>query len=292
MIAYDPKRWVKVTLAVNGTIIPRVAGRIGVLALLTVAVLVAREAFPAFAEALKPFKPLGHTLIGVALGLLIVFRNNCSYDRYWEGRKFWGGIVNAARNLMREAAAFTGNASGLTGLVTAYPLALKQHLRGNKDLEEIRSLVPASVLEHAASTTNPPNMLAYYMSVWVREQVTGGKVDTITAQAMEGHVRAFLDLQGGCERILRTPIPFAYAVHIKQLLMLYLGTLPLILVGELGWVAVPTVAAIAFGLLGIEEAGVEIEDPFGDDPNDLPLEAIGATIGRDAQALADAPTRG
>ncbi|HJZ57253.1 MAG TPA: bestrophin family ion channel [Gemmataceae bacterium] len=288
MIAYDPKSWLKVTFAFRGTIIPRVAARVGVLAGLTAAVLVLRELIPN-AELWKPFKPLGHTLIGVALGLLIVFRNNCSYDRYWEGRKLWGGIVNASRNLVREAAAFAGDASGLVGLVTAYPLALKQHLRGLKDFEEIRPLVSTAVFEHASAAANPPSVLAYYMSAWVREQVSRGKIDTVTAQAMEGHIRTFLDNQGGCERILRTPIPFAYAVHIKQLLMIYLITLPVILVGELGWVAIPAVAAIGFGLLGIEEAGVEIEDPFGDDPNDLPLEAMCSTIGRDAQALADAP---
>ncbi len=238
---------------------------------------------------LKHFNALPHTLIGVALGLLIVFRNNCSYDRYWEGRKLWGSIVNSARNLVREAAAFTGDATGLAGLVAAYPLAVKQHLRGNKDLEEIRPLVPPAVFEHVSAAGNPPSVLAYYMTAWVRDQMTAGKIDSITAQMLEGHVRAFLDYQGGCERILKTPIPFAYAVHIKQLLMLYLVTLPLVLVSVIGWIAIPAVAVIAFGLLGIEEAGVEIEDPFGDDPNDLPLEAISATIGRDVQSLADAP---
>ena len=109
--------------------------------------------------------------------------------------------------------------------------------------------------------------------------------------SLEAQVAALLDNQGGCERILRTPIPFAYAVHIKQLLLIYLLSLPLALVGEMGWVAIPTSAVIAFGLLGIEEAGVEIEDPFGDDPNDLPVEAI---CGRSARrpGLADAPKRG
>jgi putative membrane protein len=96
-----------------------------------------------------------------------------------------------------------------------------------------------------------------------------------------------LDHQGACERILRTPIPFAYAVHIKQLLMVYLATLPLALVPLMNWGAVPAVIVIAFGLLGIEEAGVEIEDPFGDDPNDLPLENLCAVIARDTAALAD-----
>jgi len=291
MISYDAKGWIPLTFAYRGTIIPRVVTRIASLGLLTVLVLLVREFVPGSESVLKQFKPLGHLLIGVALGLLIVFRNNCSYDRYWEGRKLWGGIVNSSRNLMREAAAFAGGVSDLAGLVTAYPLALKQHLRGNKDLEEIRSLVPTAVFDHMSSASNPPSILAYYMTVWIRDRLAAGKFDSFTAQSLELNVRAFLDMQGGCERILRTPIPFAYAVHIKQLLLLYLISLPFILIVELNWVAIPTVAVIAFGLLGIEEAGVEIEDPFGDDPNDLPLDAISATIGRDAQGLSDAPKR-
>jgi putative membrane protein len=171
--------------------------------------------------------------------------------------------------------------------VSGYALALKQHLRNDKDIGEVREHVPAEAYAQASGAGNPPAVLALHMSRWIQAGVTKGTLDPVTAQSLEGNVRSFLDNQGGCERILRTPIPFAYAVHIKQLLLLYLLTLPFILVGEMGWVAIPTVAAIAFGLLGIEEAGVEIEDPFGDDPNDLPIETICATIGKDAKAAAE-----
>ncbi len=289
MIAYDPKGWLDLLFKFDGTVLPRVMVRVAVLAVLTIALLLVREFVSDTDVIFKPFKPLGHTLIGVALGLLIVFRNNCSYDRYWEGRKLWGGVVNASRNLLREAAVFVGDAHDLGKLASAYALALKQHLRGNKDFSEIESLVPKDVLDHAASTSNPPSILAYYLSVWIQNQAKSGKIDTVTAQSLESNVRVLLDNQGGCERILRTPIPFAYAVHIKHLLSLYLLSLPFVLIGDMSWVAIPTVAVIGFGLLGIEEAGVEIEDPFGDDPNDLPIEAICATIGRDTTALADAP---
>lgn len=285
IIPYAPKAWLRLTFSLGGRIIPRVAWRVGVLVALTSACLAIKELVPAAEPVFRPFKPLAHTLIGVALGLLLVFRNNCSYDRYWEGRKLWGAIVNNSRNLVRRAAAYAGGAGGLAGLVSGYALALKQHLRGSKDLDEVRSLVPPVVFDHAASVANPPSALAFHMSAWVKERTSAGNLDPVTAQSLEAHVRALLDAQGGCERILRTPIPFAYAVHIKQLLVLYLVTLPLILIGELNWVAIPAVAAIGFGMLGIEEAGVEIEDPFGDDPNDLPI----ATIARDTQALADAP---
>jgi putative membrane protein len=288
MINYDPKAWIRVTFSHAGTVLPRVLARVGLIALLAAVLWLLTEQVSGVANVVKPFKPLGHTLIGVALGLLIVFRNNCSYDRYWEGRKLWGAINNSSRNLVRGAAAFAGDARDLAKLVAAYGLALKQHLRSNKDLSEVKSLVPLEVYEQAAATANPPSMLALHMSQWIEARVREGKTDTITAQSLESLVRALLDNQGGCERILKTPIPFAYAVHIKQLLLIYLFTLPFALVTDMGWVAIPTAAVIAFGMLGIEEAGVEIEDPFGDDPNDLPVEAICATIERDTKALAEA----
>lgn len=287
MINYDPKAWLRVSFSWNGTVIPRVLARLVILMLLTILLLIVKDNIKETEPIFKPFKPLGHTLIGVALGLLIVFRNNCSYDRYWEGRKLWGGIVNASRNLLRGAATYVGDARELSNLVGAYTLALKQHLRNNKDITEIQSMVSPELYKKAGEAANPPSMIAYYLSVWIRTRFEEKKIDSHTAYGLETQVRYMLDCQGGCERILRTPIPFAYAVHIKQLLMLYLITLPFILIGEMHWVAIPTVAAIAFGLLGIEEAGVEIEDPFGDDPNDLPVEAICATIGRDTMALAE-----
>ncbi len=287
MINYDPKGWLRVTFSYGGTVIPRVLGRLALLVVLTVALLLIKEHVSGTDAIFKPFKPLGHTLIGVALGLLIVFRNNCSYDRYWEGRKLWGGIVNASRNLLRGAAAYIGDVKELANLVAAYSLALKHHLRNNKDITEIEKIVSPEVFAQATAAANPPSIIAYHMSAWIKARADEKKIDSHTAYGLETQVRTLLDCQGGCERILRTPIPFAYAVHIKQLLMLYLITLPFILVMEMNWVAVPTVAAIAFGLLGIEEAGVEIEDPFGDDPNDLPVEAMCATIARDTSALAE-----
>jgi putative membrane protein len=289
MIPYEPKSWLKLTLHVRGTVIPRLLGRVGCLLLLTVVALAVKHSLPDPSKVFNGFKPLGHTLIGVAIGLLIVFRTNASYDRYWEGRKLWGGIINTSRNLVRGTVAHVHDARELANLVSAYALALKQHLRNDKNLSEIEELISPELFQRASATANPPSIIALAMSRWIQHHQSHGRLDAITAQGLESQVRLLLDGQGGCERILRTPIPFAYAVHIKQLVMLYLVTLPFVLVAEMEWVALPLVGVISFGLLGIEEAGVEIEDPFGDDPNDLPVEAMCATIGRDVLALVESP---
>jgi ion channel-forming bestrophin family protein len=290
MITYDSKNWVRVVCSYRGTVMPAVLRRLWWLVLVAVGVVAvemyAEKHHPDWYWFFKLAKPTGHSLLGLALGLLIVFHNNCAYDRYWEGRKLWGSLVNTSRNLVRGATAFVGPSGDLANLVAAYALALKQLLRGDTDLSEIKDLIPPDLFEQVVASSNPPNLLALHMSRWIADRQAEGKIDSITAQSLEAMVRGLLDHQGGCERILRTPIPFAYAVHIRQMLLVYLVTLPFALAADMGWATIPTVAVVAFGMIGIEEAGNEIEDPFGTDPNDLPLEAICATIGRDAKALA------
>ena len=282
MIVYEPKDWLTVMCSVRGTVISQVFERLWWIVLIAVGawVLHEREFLPV--SLTRPFKPIGHTLLGVALGLLIVFHNNCAYDRYWEGRKLWGAIVNTSRNLMRGAEVYAGPSPEVSRLVVAYAYALKQRLRNEKDLAEIADLVGEVEFSKLSASENAPSLLAYRMSQWILDKQTVGRIDSVTAQSLESLVRMLLDNQGGCERILRTPIPFAYAVHIKQMLTLYLVTLPFALVGEMSWAAIPTTAVIAFGMIGIEVAGTEIEDPFGTDDNDLPLEAICATIRKDS----------
>jgi len=286
MISYDSKNWLRVVFSYRGTVLPAVFKRLWWIVLIAVGVFVADVYIPAFDHLVKPFKPVGHSLLGLALGLLIVFHNNCAYDRYWEGRKLWGGLINTSRNLARGAAAYGGEAKEMAGLLAAYLLALKQILRRDTNLNEIRPYIPIDVFEQAVLASNPPSFLALEMSRWIMVRHREGRIDTVTAQSLEQMVRALLDNQGGCERILKTPIPFAYAVHIRQMLAIYVVTLPFALVGEMGWATIPTVAVVAFGMIGIEEAGNEVEDPFGTDPNDLPLEAMCATIATDVAALA------
>jgi putative membrane protein len=123
------------------------------------------------------------------------------------------------------------------------------------------------------------------ISDWIHARKASGQIDSYQAIAMEQILSGMVDAQGGCERIQKTPLPFVYASLIRQLLILYLGSLPFVLVGRMGYAAPLVVAVVSFGMLGIEEAGAEIERPFGTDPNCLPLERICAGIARDATAI-------
>ena len=174
-------------------------------------------------------------------------------------------------------------------MIAAFNLALKEHLRGNRDVSEIRALVPGRLLEEIASSGNPPALLARAQSQWIATRLTEGRLDPIQAGRMESLVSTLTDAQGGCEKILKTPLPFVYAALIKQVLLLYLASLPFVLVGKLWFAAPLVVAGVSLGLLGIEEAGVEIEDPFGTGPNHLPLDGICETIAPATSPLASDP---
>ena len=290
MVNYDPKAWPRVILSFAGTVMPGIIFRVILVVIMTLLIYVGDKIFQAWREIRLPaLETIPHQIVGFTVGFLIVFRTSTSYDRFWEGRRLWGSIVNASRNLVREAATYIGPVEDLAKLVAAYALALKQHLRGNQDLSEIQPMVQEEVFQKISTTANPPSALAFFISSWIEKRHRQGTLTPQQLRILEGNVSTILECQGGCERILRTPIPFTYAVHIKQLLMLYLFTLPFVLVPRLGWVTIQAMFVIAWAFLGIEEAGVEIEDPFGDDPNDLPIEAMCATIARDTMALAKLP---
>jgi ion channel-forming bestrophin family protein len=291
LIDYNRDSWWSTCLSWRGTVLPFILPRVGLLTGFCLLLCLLDEwVFKPHGRSLPLLDPIGHTIMGVALSMLIVFRTNSSNNRYWEARSHWGMILNTCRNLVRMGAGFAPPADRLAKLTSAYVLLLKEQLRDSKDLTPIRNLVSGRELERLAKANNPAQVLAGFLTGWITERQQKGHIDTVVATLMESLVGILVDNQGGCEKIRRTPLPFVYAALIKQSLFIYLLTLPFVLVERMGYVAPLVVLGVSVGMLGIEEAGVEIEDPFGLDLNHLPLDQICATIGRDVTDLsADAP---
>jgi putative membrane protein len=225
----------------------------------------------------------GHTLAGTALSLLLVFRTNASYDRFWEGRKLWGGVVNETRNLLRAAAVNIPSLELLRRLVVwtaVYPYALTRVLRGEGALGPAAALLPAAEVQKVLAAGNAGVAVAMRMSSVIAEARQRGLISDYVQLQIDQNVQLLIDYQGGCERIVKTPLPFAYMLHLRRTLILFILGLPFALVESFGWATIPVVALVAHTFLGIEEIGVEIEDPFGTEDNDLPLEQISASIGR------------
>lgn len=289
MIQYPRANWWKVVFSFRGTALKNVVGRVSLLTLFALLVqYVYHEGLEAGWFSVHKFGTLdvaGFAVVGSLLGFLIVFRINSSSDRYWEGRTHWGKLVNTTRSLARFATAYAPPAQDLALLIGAYVLSIKQTLRNSRDLEELQSFVPEGLYETVSRFGNPPSAVAAAISDWIAARYRSGQLGAIEVRHLEDILCQMVDAQGGCEKIQKTPLPFVYASLIKQLILMYLIALPVAMCDRTGWWTPLIVAIVSFGFFGIEEAGVEIEDPFGLDDNCLPLDAICVTIIRDTAQL-------
>lgn len=280
MTDYDPHRWLDHFLDIKGSMVRQISGRVALCVVWSAGVVW-------FHKAVAPVAMPStlHSLVGVALGLLLVFRTNTSYDRFWEGRKFWGSIVNETRNLGRAARVVLSEAPDLYhDLVTwtsAFPYAVMSHLRGARPGQ----LLPPA-LARLPEAGHQPLAIAARMSGVLGEARRRGVISDYVQMQLDQNVQLLVDYCGGCERIHSTPLPFAYMVHLRRALVLYCFTLPFALVDSFGWATVLDTLMLAYTFFGIEEIGVQIEDPFGFDDNDLPLERYCATIERNLRELA------
>ncbi len=236
---------------------------------------------------------LASLIPNIVLGLLLVFRTNTAYDRFWEGRKSWGTLVNTVRNLARQiwiAVEVPGESDrtqkiASLKMLVAFCVATKQHLRSEPINDELATLLTQEQLRKLQPMNHPPLEIAFWIGDYLQQQHDRGLLHIYQLNSMHKLLDQMVDMLGACERILKTPMPLAYAIHLKQLLLLYCLSLPFQMVGSLGWWTGAIVALISFTLFGIEEIGIEIENPFGRDPNDLPLDAICNTMLRNIEDL-------
>lgn len=279
MVQYDPHHWWRYLLKLRGGILKEIVGRLGVFVAWAVAVT-----WFHFSVFKVDVPATGHTLAGTVLSLLLVFRTNSSYDRFWEGRKLWGGVVNETRNLVRAAALNIPSPElvrRLAAWTAVYPYALTRVLRsGGDDLGPAAAVLPRAEIDQVLIARNAGLAVAMRMSAILVEARRSGLISDYIQMELDHNVQLLIDYQGGCERIVRTPLPFAYMLHLRRTLILFILGLPFALVEAFGWATVPVVLLIAHTFLGIEEIGVEIEEPFGREDNDLPLEDISGGIAR------------
>ncbi len=285
MITYDPHKWLDHFFDIRGSLVREISVRVGLCVLWSAGVVAFhKHVFPVGMPSTL------HTLMGVAMGMLLVFRTSSSYERFWEGRKLWGGIVNETRNLIRGACVHLGSDRELLALLTrwtsAFPWASMNALRGVDGLGPQAHELPKDQAKEALDAQHTPLAVATRMSECLRAARDKGLISDIVLTTLDANIQQLIDYLGGCERIRKTPMPFAYAVHLRRALVIYCFSLPFALVETFGWTTVIDVLLLAYTFFGIEEIGVEIEGPFGHDDNDLPLEDICETIHKNLYALA------
>lgn len=223
-----------------------------------------------------------HSLLGLVLSLLLVFRTNTAYDRWWEGRKLWGELVNNSRNLMLKINAFIPAEqkeikNGFRILISNYAFALKEHLRSGyieAQLEEH----PQLSLSELKTYNHVPNRIAQQLYTEAEKLVKQKVISEEKLIVLNEELRSFTNVAGACERIKKTPIPYSYSMFIKRIIFIYIITLPLGLVDDFKWVTLPIVIFVFYAFAGLELLAEEIEDPFGHEQSDLPTDEIAANI--------------
>jgi len=223
-----------------------------------------------------------HQLMGIVLGLFLVFRINTAYDRWWEGRKLWGSMVNNTRNLAFKIRAFLSpddkdERLWFAEMIPNLPLSLKEHLRDKQRTDHL-DIADETMMHKISGVKHIPNELSAMMYERVTKYFKEGKISGDQLLVIDRELKEFSDIVGACERIKNTPIPFSYSMYIKKFIFVYLVTLPIGLVGEEGLITVPIVILITYILLGVELIAEEIEDPFGKDVNDLPTDSLSVKI--------------
>lgn len=230
--------------------------------------------------------PTPFSLIGVALAIFVSFRNTASYDRYWEARKLWGDLLIRSRNLMRQAMSGTGlpprdpELQRLVALLCAFGYSLKHQLRNTDPSDVLTRLMPAADVERTMSLQYQPihllNEVSGVLATWRRD----GRLSDILFDGCQRQLDALGAVVGGCERIASTPLPYAYNVLLHRTVYFFCALLPLGLVDSIG-AATPVISVfIAYAFMALDAIASELENPFGEEANDLPLTALAINLER------------
>jgi putative membrane protein len=268
--------WLRMLFVVRGSLLPRILPQ---LAFTTVLACLVVKFHGELLDWKVTLTTVPFSLMGVALAIFLGFRNNASYDRYWEARKLWGRLLNDSRTAARQSLAFCPQDARpfVLGLV-AYVHAVRHQLRGTDASQDMRRLLPAELASSLPQKRFAANRIGMWLSGWLRERIHNGELSPILAAQIDNSLSGLNDAYGGCERIASTPLPFTYSVILHRTVYLYCMMLPFGLLDTIGWMTPLVVAFVSYTFFAIEEMSEEIEHPFGIMPNDLPLDAMAANI--------------
>jgi ion channel-forming bestrophin family protein len=280
MITYNPKDWLKLIFEFHKSdTFRRLIPTMFLLAVGTgVVVYVELNYFNYNLRASTIF----HQIIGFVLSTLLVFRINSAYDRWWEGRKHWGALVNNTRNLQIKietllSSGYRQDKVLLRNLITLFVFTLKNHLKDQQDSAEIISFEGFDKSEFLKAK-HKPNHVVKLISQYIYNLNRQGVISDTHMLLLDEELRSFLDITGACERIKNTPIPYSYSLFLKKIIFIYIISMPLAFGFEFKYWSIPIVVFTFYAFASLELISEEIEDPFGDDANDLPTQELSEKI--------------
>tara|TARA_B100001287_G_scaffold276855_1_gene290150 strand:- start:2983 stop:3849 length:867 start_codon:yes stop_codon:yes gene_type:complete len=285
MIKYNPKNWFGLIFEFHKSdTLRKLIGVLIVYSIFSLVVVYFEVHYTEFESTISI-----HSLIGFIIGLLLVFRTNTAYDRWWEGRKLIGALVNTSRNLALKISALLDEndhekRNFYSIMISNYCFSMKEHLRDNRKKEELKDIEDFD-LSSIDKIEHLPNFIAKKLfkknkELYDQKIISGNLLITI-----DDNTKLFTDIIGGCERIKKTPIPYSYNIFIKKFIFIYTITLPIGLANSFYYWTIPICAFILYVLSSLELLAEEIEDPFGTDQNDLPFDEICTTIKKNIKEI-------
>ncbi|TYQ29880.1 bestrophin family protein [Pseudanabaena sp. UWO310] len=279
-------QWFDLAFKVQGSVAPIILPRVLIFAGFALGISVFHYYEPQIS--LKVFGDMTNNVVfNLVLGLLLVFRTNTAYDRYWEGRKAWGTLVVNIRNLSRlmqiaihsppleeQKDEEQKDKEKSIQLLTAFAIATKLHLRNEEISTHLNQILTEDEVLKLNNVKHVPLELTLWLSSYLQKQMQNDRFDTNYFVTMNSQINALVEGLTSCERILKTPLPIAYRIYLKRLILIYCFGLPFHLVIDIHWLTAIAVGLVSFILLGVEQIGNEIENPFGHDFNDLPIDEI------------------
>ena len=225
-----------------------------------------------------------HTTVGFVLSLLLAYRTNTAYDRWWEGRKQWGALVNNSRNLALKLSAYLSDEKDRNfyrKVIPGFASVLSKHLLN----EEVSKMLFEGLDLEIDHHKHRPNQVAKMLFQKANDLYKSGKITGDQFYIINSELQSFTDICGACERIKNTPIPYSYSSFIKKFIFFFVMTLPFGFVFSLGYYVIPVVIFIFYVLASLELIAEEIEDPFGNDANDLPMTKIALNIKKHVEEI-------
>jgi putative membrane protein len=289
------QRFWREAFALHGSVTPRVMPLVlvfGLIAALTCLVswLIEKPLQMRLALAVAPFE-----FAGAALAVLLVLRTNSGYERWWEARKLWGGIVNQSRNLVVSAMSYgPGNREWREALVrwtAAFPHVARRNLRGEEPADDVSHLVGSQACQQIACSPHMPSFVAWKLADLLQEACDRGEMDRFAFMQIDRERAMLIDHIGGCERILKSPLPLVYSIKIRRFIVLFVLTLPLALIHRLNgdwgnWLVPLITMLVAYPLLSLDQIGIELQNPFSQSNlSHLPLDDICTTIERNLMGM-------
>ena len=274
MIVRPQQHWLRLIFVWHGSVLSKIFSRLLLNFLLSIAVIIM---LPWYTMLGIKFTLAPFSILGVAIAIFLGFRNNACYSRYVEARHLWGQLMIASRSLLREVKTTLPDDAELGQFVRlqiAFAHCLRMTLRRKPQAEPLAKYLSEKDLQTVFASQSPANRILLLMGEWLAVRRSNGQLSDILFHSLNNRLNDMSAVLAGCERIANTPVPFAYTLILHRTVYLFCIMLPFALVVDLHYMTPFISVLISYTFISLDTLAEELEEPFGMENNDLPLDAI------------------